>query len=241
MAADDPNDMEAIRRKLREAAAKSAAMKPEERTQHRSGRFDDHPVGMDDEGNLNTDENIARKKAERETSAKQQGFDELMDSLARVSAQAHGMKGAAVEEHVRHVKENVASVVKQVDRVEGNEASRKAAAAQVEQLIDALAKMGEAGNPAGQAVGEHRDQLAKQFQGADLKTMASGLKVFAEWLARPTAQNSAAVQQLIAQLEAVMGPMAGRDLEREDAERRAEIKRGVQATMDEIFRGKKKT
>lgn len=166
----------------------------------------------------------------------QQNLDELMEALATVSAKLQGKQGAELDAHVRHVKDSVKQLVQTVQIKEQDAALRKQAAAQVEELLDAVAKIG---NPAGQAVAGAREPIAQTFRGVDLAKMADGMRVFAEWLAHPNNANKAQAEQLIAQLQHVMGPMVGFDPAREDEERRAQIKKDVQKSLDEIFRGKK--
>ena len=174
------------------------------------------------------------KKAEEP--APQQNLDELMEALATVSAKLQGKQGKELDTHVRHVKDSVKQLVQTVKLQEQDAIMRQQAAAQIEQLLDAVTKLQ---NPAGQAVAGARDPIAQTFRGVDLAKMADGMRVFAEWLAHPNNQNKAQAEQLVAQLQHTMGPMVGYDPEREDAERRAQIKADVQKSLDEIFRGKK--
>ena len=60
------------------------------------------------------------------------------------------------------------------------------------------------------------------------------------WLRNPTADKSAQVQDLIANLQATMGTMTGLDPEREDEARREQIRKEVRASVEQIFRGKGK-
>jgi type VI protein secretion system component VasF len=165
-----------------------------------------------------------------------QNLDELMEALATVSAKLQGKQGRELESHVKHVQESVRHLVQTVQQSEQDAELRKQAAAQVEQLLDAVAKIG---SPAGQAVAGAREPIAQTFRGVDMMKMADGLRVFADWLAHPTTANKAQSEQLIAQLQHVMGPMVAHDAAREDEERRAQIKKDVQKSLDEIFRGKK--
>ena len=172
----------------------------------------------------------------REEPDQQQNLDELMEALATVSAKLQGKQGRELESHVKHVKDSVKHLVQTVNQSEQDAALRKQAAAQVEQLLDAVAKIG---SPAGTAVAGAREPIAQTFRGVDMVKMADGLRVFADWLAHPSTANKAQAEQLIAQLQHVMGPMVGHDPAREDEERRAQIKKDVQKSLDEIFRGKK--
>jgi hypothetical protein len=166
----------------------------------------------------------------------QQNLDELMEALATVSAKLQGKQGKELDAHVRKVKDSVKQLVQTVKLQEQDILLRQQAAAQVEELLDAVAKIS---NPAGQAVAGAREPIAQTFRGVDLAKMADGMRVFAEWLAHPNNANKAQAEQLVAQLQHVMGPMVGFDPEREDEERRAQIKKDVQKSLDEIFRGKK--
>ena len=164
-------------------------------------------------------------------------LDVLVDVLAKVSGQLQGKQGAELRKHVGEIKTQVESVVAGVQRDVDDQEMRKAVAAEVEKLIDTVSRTGTA---VGQAVGNQREAITAVFRGVELDKMADGLRLFADYLQDPSEERASKLQALIAQLQQTMGHLVGYDPEREEAERRAAIKRDVKASLDEIFRGKKK-
>lgn len=164
-------------------------------------------------------------------------FEQLIESLAAVSTRLQGVDAREIREQVAQVKEQVASLGQVMERRAEDEAARAQAAASVEHLIEAIARTGTA---VGQAVDAQRAPIKQALHGVDVSHLSAGLRVFADYLSNPTEENQARARQLIEQLQQTMGPMFGWDPEREDRERRAQIKKDVRASLDEIFRGKKK-
>jgi hypothetical protein len=76
-----------------------------------------------------------------------------------------------------------------------------------------------------------------------MSVLADGLHRFADWLANPTPEKQVEAQRVLEQLQQTLGPLVGWDpkaqQEREDAQRRAEIRADVQKSLDSIFRPKK--
>ncbi|MDQ3367616.1 MAG: hypothetical protein M3680_19515 [Myxococcota bacterium] len=163
-------------------------------------------------------------------------LDVLMDALAKVSGELQGKDGAELRQHISQVKTQVQTLVEQVDRQEENQAAKQVVAGEVEKLIEAVAKTGTA---AGRAVARSKAPITQAFRGVDLDKMADGLRLLADWLQNPSDEKAAQVQQLVGTLQTTMGSLVNHDPARDEEERRAEIKRGVQASLDEIFRGKK--
>lgn len=161
-------------------------------------------------------------------------LDVLLEALAKASAQLQGKEGAELQQHVTEVKAQVQTLVRSVELDSQDHEARRAMAADVEKLLDVVAKTGTA---AGDMVARHRAPLAQAFRGVPLGKVADGLELFASWLQDPSDAKAAQIKQLIAQLQHEMGSVAGEDPEREAVERRAAIKRDVQASLDKIFRG----
>jgi len=111
-------------------------------------------------------------------------FDELMATLAKLSTQLTGRDGGAIRDHV----ERLASVLAQT----GPEAElRSRAAAELEQLVSALGRLGGA---------------AHAPRGPDLGQLADGLRGMVAYLRAPTTENQAKVQQLIGSLPGALAP-----------------------------------
>jgi uncharacterized protein YoxC len=165
------------------------------------------------------------------------GFAELMEALAAVSTKMQGVETAEIGQQVAHLKEQVASLGQAMQERADDVAGRAQAAASVEQLIEAIARTGTA---TGRAVEKQRAPIQHALHGVDLSHLAAGLRLFADYLANPTEENQQQARQVIEKLQETVGPMFGWDPKREEEERRAEIKRDVRASLDEIFRGVKK-
>ena len=163
-------------------------------------------------------------------------LDVLMEALAKVSGQLQGKQGGELRKHVGEVKTQVDGVIQGMQLKLEDQEARKVVAGQVEKLVDAVVRTGTA---VGDAVAAQRGAIVQAFRGVDLNMMADGLRLFAGWLQNPNDADAAKVKALVEQLQTSMGSMVGYDPARAEAEQAAEIKRDVQASMDEIFRGKK--
>jgi len=164
------------------------------------------------------------------------GFAELIEALAAVSTRMQGVETGELGAQVARLEEQVASLGQVMQARAEDEAARARAAASVEQLIEAIARTGTA---AGRAVEKQRGPIQQALRGVDVSHLAAGLRLFADYLAHPTEENQEQARQVIEKLQETVGPMIGWDPKREEEERRAEIKRDVRASLDEIFRGKK--
>jgi hypothetical protein len=173
---------------------------------------------------------------------------ELIDVLAKATAKLRQDDGAELKQHVEEVRDQVAHFGQTMQASTGDEQARKAAAAQIEKLLEAVGKTGVAARRAVAKQGETVRQAAQQAISAiDLSALTDALRRFGALLASGTPESQARLKELLAQLEAAVGPSLGKLMtpdparqQRADQERRAAIKQDVQASLDEIFRGKKK-
>lgn len=164
-------------------------------------------------------------------------LDVLMDVLAKISGELQGKNGQDLKKHVTTVKMQVETLVQRMEINEEEHLAKKAIAGEVEKLLDSVVRTG---SIVGQAVDKQRQPIATAFRGVDLNRMADGLRVFADWLQNPTDAGKVKVEKLVEDLQRTMGPAIGHDPEREEAERKAEIKATVKASLDKIFRPEKK-
>ena len=197
---------------------------------------------------------------------------ELVDVLATAAAKLRQEDGAEIKRHLEEVRDQVAHIGEAAQTAQASGAStgtgtgtgngtgtgagtgngaaagdaqaRKAAAAEVEKLVDAVTRASAAARRAVARQGEPVRQAAGSL---DLGSLTDTLRRFTSLLASGTPESQTKIKELLGQLEAAFGPSVGKlfaaDAERrkrDDAERRAEIKKDVQASLDEIFRGKKK-
>jgi hypothetical protein len=164
-------------------------------------------------------------------------LDALIDALASLVARAHGFEGIDLQRHISDFRGQVQTLVKLFEIKAKEEKQRKQTTTEVERLLEGIARTGTA---AGESIAQHRDQIAQAFQGVDLSRIADGLQVLSQWLRNPTDDNRAPVQQMIADLQASMGAVAG-PATAIDAERREQIHREVRASLEQMFRGSSKT
>jgi len=165
-----------------------------------------------------------------------QPLDVLIEVLATAAGQLEGLKGAELKKHVTELTHRVQQLAQSVEERVVVDEQRRAVAAEVERLIDVFVRTG---TTAGNLIDKNREAIAKAFRGVDLDRVAEGLRLFADWMQNPTSQSETQVKQLVEQLQATLGPMVGYDPQREEEQRRAEIKADVKKSLDEIFRPKK--
>lgn len=103
-------------------------------------------------------------------------------------------------------------------------AARTAAAAEVEQLRQLVART--------------TGQIAPA--GFDLAQIGDALRLFADWLRAPGPATEAPAERAITDLQAALGPLVGWDPAREDAARRDQYRREARAALDDYFAGKPK-
>jgi hypothetical protein len=162
----------------------------------------------------------------------------LVEALATVVAKQQGFEGAELRRHISDLKGQVQSLVQLFQIKAKEELERKQTSAELERLLDGIAQTGTA---AGQAIAEHRDAISQAFRGVDLARIADGLEVLIAWLRNPTAEKTVPVQEMIANIQATMGPMAGWIPGAEDEARREQIRKDVQASLEQIFHPENKT
>jgi hypothetical protein len=106
--------------------------------------------------------------------------------------------------------------VAQIMQAGDDPAARTAAAASVDELRALLGATGAA-------------------PGFDLAQIRDALAAFAEWLRAPTRDSEARAERAMSDLQAALGPLAGGNPAREDAERQAQYRREARAALDNLF------
>ena len=159
----------------------------------------------------------------------------LVEALAKVVAKQQGLEGAALRQQVADIKGQVQSLVQLLQIKAVEEQQREQTSDEVERLLDGIAQTGTA---AGRAVAANRDTIAQAFRGVDLARIADGLQVLVGWMRNPTDDQIGPVQDLITNLQATMGSLAGVDPARQDEQRREQIHQEARAAVEQIFRNK---
>jgi hypothetical protein len=172
-----------------------------------------------------------------ETEPAKQPIEVVTEVIANAIGHLRGLQGPDVAKAVSGVQREVQNLVSSVEEKANDPATRKAAAQEVERLIELFTKTGAA---LGGALAAYKEPVVKAMQGVDMQKAADTLRMLADWMKNPTAEREAEVKKAVGELEATMGPMVGHDPAREEQKRRDEIKADVKASLDEIFRGKKK-
>jgi hypothetical protein len=113
-------------------------------------------------------------------------FEQLIAALTAGAAQLTGRDGKAIRAHL----ERLAALLQAPD---AGDATRGAAAAELEQLIAVLAKAGA--------------RLGPRLGNIDVRRLADGLRVFAEWLRAPSPEGQARVEGLVAELQGAPVPL----------------------------------
>lgn len=157
----------------------------------------------------------------------------LVEALANVLAKQQGFQGTELRRWVSDIQGQVQSLVSLLQIKAEEEQQRQQTTAEVEQLIEGIAKNG---TSAGRAIAEHRDTIAQAFRGVDLTKIADGLSVLSSWMRNPADDKAGQVQDLIANLERTMGAFAGIDPELREQQRREQIHKEARERVEQIFR-----
>jgi hypothetical protein len=128
---------------------------------------------------------------------------------------------------------------------QADEQARTAAAAELQKLVDAVSQASAA---ARRAVAQQGQAVRQAVGSLDLGSVTDALRRFASLVASNAPEGQAKLKELLGQLESSFRSSASKlrpeqdepQHESQTEPRRAEIKQDVQASLDEIFRGKKK-
>lgn len=159
-------------------------------------------------------------------------IDSTIEAIATEAARRNGYEGDELPHAVARMKQEMSSLIQQLERRAQHEASRARTASEFERLFDAVVA---SGNPLGQAAALERAPIVHAFRSVDLVHMAEGLRVFAEWLAIPSDDPAAHVADLRSRLTDALGPPTDRDPSRSDGERRADVEGDIRAAVERIF------
>lgn len=156
---------------------------------------------------------------------------DLIDALARAVAHQEGFEGNDLRRHASDLAGQLRTLVRMHQIKAQEERQRRRSTAEIEQLLDGLAR---SGTPVGAAIAVHRADIIDAFRQVDIGQIGSGVQVLMQWLRDPTADNRAPVEQLLADLHATLGTTPGSAAEREAEASRRRIDRAVRASL-EIF------
>jgi hypothetical protein len=160
-------------------------------------------------------------------------IDERVTSLAIQAAQRQGLSGAALTRAVERMTREMASFKRQLEAKSQQEGQRTHTAGEMAKLLDAVIN---SGSQLGAALGGERAAILDAFCRVDLAHMATGLRVYSEWIpASMGVDPAAAVAALRDQLGEALGPPTAEHALRSDDERRAGAEREAQAALEAIF------
>jgi hypothetical protein len=164
-----------------------------------------------------------------------QPIEVVIEVLATAGGKMQGLDGSALKQHVAGAITEAQRVVADVERRATEEEQRKAAATEIETLIDTLIRTG---TPIARSLESQREPIVNAFKVADLQNLAAGMQQLVEWMGSPTAANDKAAAALLERLEKTLGPVFGINPEAAEQGRREQMKADVQKSLDDAFRGK---
>jgi hypothetical protein len=164
-----------------------------------------------------------------------QPIEFVIEVLATAGGKMQGLDGSALKRHVASAITEAQRVVADVERKATEEEQRKAAAAEIANLLDTMVRTGSA---LGKELQKAKTPLVNAFRAADFGTFAAGLQQLMEWMQKPSAENDAQAKALLKDLENTMAPAFGIDPEAAENARREQMKADVRASLDAAFRGK---
>lgn len=164
-----------------------------------------------------------------------QPLEVVLEVLATAGGKMKGLEGAALKKHVSGAITEAQRVVADVARKNTEEEQRKAAATEIETVIDTLIRTG---TPIAQALQKQRDPIVNAFKVADLQHLAAGMQQLVQWMTTPSAANDTLAKALMEELEKTLGPVFGVNPAAAEQVRVEQMKKDVQKSLDDAFRGK---
>ena len=165
-----------------------------------------------------------------------QPIEVVIEVLATAGGKMKGLDGTALKKHVTGAIAEAQRVVADVARKNTEEEQRKAAASEIETILDTLIRTG---TPIAQALQKQRDPIINAFKVSDLQHLAAGMQQLVQWMTLPaSADNDKLAKGLMEELEKTLGPVFGINPEAAEQTRREQMKADVQKTLDDAFRGK---
>jgi hypothetical protein len=150
---------------------------------------------------------------------------DLIDATARAVARQEGFAGTDLDRHATALASQLRVLARAYQIKAREEQQRRQSTVEIEQLIDRIARTG---TPLGAAIAAHRADIIDAFRQVDVGKIGGGVQVLMQWMRDPTAATRAPVEQLLADLQATLGPPTGGS--ERDAEARR-IERAVQAAL----------
>lgn len=126
----------------------------------------------------------------------------LIEAVGKVVARQQGFEGEPLRRHVSGFIGHVQTLMKMFEIKLQEDRQRERSSAEVERLIDGIVRTG---TSAGNAIASHRDAIVQAFRGVELAQVSSGVRVLVQWLQNPTAETHQPVQQLLENLQSVLG------------------------------------
>jgi hypothetical protein len=130
----------------------------------------------------------------------------LVEALASVAARQQGFEGVELRRHTSDLSGQIQALLRAFEIKATELRQRTKTSAEVERLLDAIARTD---TTAGRAIAAHRADIAALFGGIDLAQLSSSLQTLVAWLRDPAHANQASMQQLLAELQASVASPGG--------------------------------
>lgn len=132
----------------------------------------------------------------------------LVDALATAAVQRQGFEGIELRRHTADLAGQLHAVLRRFELTAAEQRQRTRTSAEVDRLLDAIARTD---TEAGRAIAAHRADLAQLFAGIDLAQLSNSLQTLVAWLRDPRNASPASMQQLLAELQASVARTGGGD------------------------------
>lgn len=122
----------------------------------------------------------------------------LIDALAQAAAAQHGFTGDEAQAQAGELIRQLTALVHRHQVAASEQRLRTKTSADVERLLDAIAKTD---TEAGRALAGHRADVAELFRAIDLAQISTSIQQLVDWLRDPSQQSKLSMQQLLGQLQ----------------------------------------
>jgi hypothetical protein len=137
----------------------------------------------------------------RDAAADARDVPALIDELAAAVVHQEGFAGPELPRQAGDLAGQIRTLIRMYQIQAREELTRRESTAEIEQLIDSLARTA---TPIGAAIAAHRADIVDAFRRVGLAELGRGVQVLMQWMRDPAA-GRAPVEQLLAELRATLG------------------------------------